>query len=302
MFAFFIGFFCLKYLGGFFQKIRSVLKYYVVIFLFLPISHFLYERYGMATIFPGLFKGRNKWALPGLIALNMIYAVTYNASTSFVLCLFYILLLLSPGYKFFKQTVILLLICFCIFFVSLLSDLSLIANHFSFYNEIAIRNVMASNWILGLDPNNTWRLVLWKQFLVDLFPDNLFGVGLGTPAVSYFPVADFSKLDTLPYVLGAHNSFIYLFSRLGIMYLLLIIPVYSIVFKEYFLQKWYYKKTNEIFIFYSFFAISVISLFNPTLESPIFASGYWLVLGFLARCIFNRQLLEKGKGADFIYS
>ena len=53
MFAFFIGFFCLKYLNGFFLSIRSVLRYYIGIFLLLPVSHFLYERYGMATIFPG---------------------------------------------------------------------------------------------------------------------------------------------------------------------------------------------------------------------------------------------------------
>jgi O-antigen ligase len=163
---------------------------------------------------------------------------------------------------------------------------------------------MHSNFILDLDPNNTWRLVLWKQILVDHFPGNIFGIGFGTPAVAYYPVADFSKLDTLPYVLGAHNSYIYLFGRLGIVYLLLIVPVHVIIFKEYFYHKSYYRNNNGILLFYSFFAISMITLFNPTLESPIFAAGYWLVLGFLARCIYFRQLLSKLKpeGENLIYS
>ena len=292
IFTFFIGFFCFKYLESFVIKIRQFLRVYIGGFLFFPISQFLFERYGMATLFPAILRERrNKFALPFLILINFIYAFTYTSSTSFVLSVFLLFLLICPGYRFFKQVVVLILIVFTIFFILLLPNLNLIKYNFSFYNEEAIKNVMASNPVLGLDPNNTWRLVLWKQFLIDLFPENLFGIGLGTPAVSYYPVADFSKLETLPYVLGAHNSFIYLFSRLGIFYLFCILPIYAIIFKEYFFHKEYYKSNNEILLFYSFFAISVISAFNPTLETPIFAAGYWLVLGFTAKSIYNRQLL-----------
>jgi hypothetical protein len=273
------------------------------VFLFFPVSQFLFERYGMASIFPGLLKnGRGKWVLPFLIVINMIYAITYKSSTSFVLAVFYFFLLISPGYKFFKQASLFVFGIFCLFFISVFPQLDLIKINFSYYDEYAIRQVMKSNKILGLDPNNTWRLVLWKQFIVDRFPANIFGLGFGTPAVTYFPVADYSKLSTLPYVLGAHNSFIYLFSRLGIVYLILILPVYAKVFKEYFYFKTFYKNNNEILLFYSFFAITIISLFNPTLESPIFASGYWLILGFVARCIYNRQSLTNISGENLIYS
>jgi hypothetical protein len=305
IFPFFIGFFCLSYLEGFIKRMRTFLRLYIGIFLFFPVSTFLFERYGMATLFPALpGKGRSPWVLPFLVVINMIYAVTYKSSTSFVLSIFYCLLLISPGYKFFKQVLILAFISFCIFFISVLPNLSLIQYNFSVYDEVAIKNVMHSNFILDLDPNNTWRLVLWKQILVDHFPQNIFGIGFGTPAVAYYPVADFSKLDTLPYVLGAHNSFIYLFGRLGIVYLLLIVPVHVIIFKEYFFHKFYYRNNNGILLFYSFFAISMITLFNPTLESPIFAAGYWLVLGLLARCIYFRQLISKLKPEDenLVYS
>jgi hypothetical protein len=294
MFCFFLGFFSFKYLGDFVTRIRQFLRLYIGIFLFMPISQFLFERYGMATLFPTLIrKGKNKLILPFLIVINLVYSITYKSSTSFVLAFFLSLILISPGYKFFRQVIVLSSVMFFIFFVVMIPNLNLIKYNFSFYNEEAIRAVMASNEVLGLDPNNTWRLVLWNQFLIDLFPSNIFGIGFGTPAVYYYPVADFTKLDTLPYVLGAHNSFIYLFSRLGIIYLLLTLAVYTVVFKEYFYHKTYYKDTNEVLLFYSFFALTIISAFNPTLETPIFAAGYWMVLGFTARSIYNRQLLVK---------
>ncbi len=305
MFSFFIGFYSLKYLEDFIKKIRSLLRYYVGVFLFIPVSYLFFERYGMATVFPSLFKnGKRLTTLTLLIILNFIYAITYRSSTSFVLGIFYIFILFSPGYRFFKQTIIAAILIFSLFFISVQENLSLIEPGFSFYDEYSIKNVMSSNAILGLDPNNTWRLILWKQLIVDQFPNNLFGLGFGTPAMAYFPVAEFSKLASLPYVLGAHNSYVYLFSRLGIIYLLLIIPIYSRVFREYFYFKNHYKQNNSILLFYSFFAISIISLFNPTLETPIFASSYWLLLGFVTRSIYNRRSLSNNsiQSENIIYS
>jgi hypothetical protein len=102
-------------------------------------------------------------------------------------------------------------------------------------------------------------------------------------------VEDFTKIPTLPYVLGAHNSFVYLFGRLGILYVLIIANVYRCIFKEYFYYKRYYYSNNQIMLFWSFLAITGIALFNPTLESPIYASAYWLILGFTARAIHQRK-------------
>ncbi|MBC7851707.1 MAG: hypothetical protein H7Y31_18330, partial [Chitinophagaceae bacterium] len=160
---------------------------------------------------------------------------------------------------------------------------------YSVYNQRGIYDVINSHPLLGIDGNSTWRLVLWKQVLVDKFPQNLVGIGFGTPMMKYFPVEDFKKTESLPYVLGAHNSFIYLFGRLGLIYLIITAYMYAHILKEYFYFKTYYYHTRHILLFWAFFAVSIIALFNPALESPIYASGYWLILGFTARAIAERK-------------
>jgi hypothetical protein len=92
---------------------------------------------------------------------------------------------------------------------------------------------------------------------------------------------------------GSHNSFVYLFGRLGLVFVFLIIPIYRCIFREYFYYKQYYYDNRQILLFWSFYAITVIALFNPTLESPIYSGAYWLLLGFVARCIYNRRVSTK---------
>ena len=291
IFTFYTGFYTLKYLEGFFQKTRSLLRYYVGIFLFIPLPLTFYERYGVSMLFPSLFKNSRYRLLPFiLVAMNFIYSYTYESSTAFMIGLFLLLIYISPGYKFFKQTIIVLALAATGLFIYLQPSLGLIKNQFSPKNTRAIKEVMHSNRILTIDPNTTWRLVLWKQIITDNFPGNIFGLGFGTPMLKYYPIEDYNKVKTLPYVMGAHNSYVYLFGRLGIIYLLLALVIYTKVFREYFYNKSYYYSNHEVLIFWSFFVISVIALFNPILESPVFAGAYWLVLGFVARCIYNRHL------------
>ena len=291
--AFFIGFYCLKYLDGFIRRVESLLKG-ISSLSFIPLPKLLVERFNMSTIFPALFrKAVHRNTLIWLIVFNIVYGIVYNAFTTHMLALFYVFLLVCPGYKFFKQTIIVGFLCFTAFFIYLQPHLSLISYGFDPRSYDAIFNVMHSNPILSLDGNSTWRMVLWKQIIVDNFPANIFGKGFGTPVLKYFPVEDHNKLPDLPYVLGAHNSFVYLFGRLGIIYPLLIIVYYRSIFKEYFYQKQYYYNNNQILLFWSFFSSTIIAAFNPALESPIFATGYWLLLGFVARAIYNRKQISK---------
>jgi hypothetical protein len=290
IFAFFVGYYCWPYLGTFIHKIRTLLRLYIGIFLFIPLSRLFFERFGMATLFPALFKKAGRWTLFLLVVINIIYGINYDSATAFLIAAFLFFLLLSPGYRFFKQTMILAFFVFILFFIYINPNLNIINNNYNYYSDAAIHEVMDSHPLLGLDGNSTWRLVLWEQVIVDHFPHNLAGIGLGTPMMRYFPVEDYTKLDTLPYVLGAHNSFIYLFGRLGIVYLILIGLVYVTVFKEYFYFKKYYYANSQVFLFWSFFAITMIALFNPALESPIYAAGYWLVLGLVARSVHQRRI------------
>jgi len=293
MFTFFVGFFLFKYVKGFFAGIRNILRYYIGIFLFFPLPLAFYERYGISTLFPALFKNSSYRFLPMiLIIMNVIYGFTYDSATALMIAFFLFLVFISPGYKFFKQTITIGLLACALLFIYLQPNLSLIKNHFTPKSTRAIREVMRSNALLQIDGNTTWRLVIWNQIIVDKFPANLFGIGFGTPMLKAYPIDDYSKLTTLPYVMGGHNSFIYLFGRLGIPFLLLITLIYITVFKEYFYYKQYYYSTNHILVFWSFFAITVMALFNPILESPMFASGYWMLLGFIAYCIYSRKLIE----------
>ena len=290
IFTFFIGFYFLKYLSSFIHWIRNILRFYIGLFLFIPLPLAFYERYGVSTLFPALFKNARYRFLPMLLVImNLVYSYTYDSSTALMIALFLFLVFISTGYKFFKQSVIIILLSITLLFIYLQPNLELIRNRFTPKTTSAINDVMKSHPILAIDGNSTWRLVLWNQIIVDHFPENLFGLGFGTPMIKYHPIEDYSKLETLPYVMGAHNSFIYLFGRLGIIYLLLIIPVYINIFKEYFYQKQFYYNNKQVLIFWSFFVVTVIALFNPALESPLFASSYWLLLGFTARCIYNRK-------------
>ena len=292
--AFFIGFYSLKYLKGYLKRIRKLLQYYVGLFIFIKAPTMLFERYGASTLFPALFKNaRYRFLPPLLILMNIIYGFTYDSATAFAIAFFLFLLFISPVYKFFKQAIAVGLITLAIFFIYLQPDLALIKNKFNPKNNKGISEVMHSNPLLAIDGNTTWRLVIWEQILVEKFPANIFGVGFGTPLLKYYPIEDYKKLSTLPYVMGGHNSFIYLFGRLGLLYILFVIPVYITIFREYFYYKHFYYNNNQVLIFWSFFTITVMAFFNPILESPVFASGYWMLLGFIARCIYDRKSREK---------
>lgn len=288
--TYFIGYFLFPYLRNFITKFRQPLQFYIGLFIFIPLPRLFFERFGVSALFPSLLqKTSNKLLLPILIILNVVYAISYKSSTTFMLAMFYLLLLITPGYRFFKQFLFVILGSFAAFFIIIQPNLEIISIHYDYYNTVAIHEVMSSNPILSIDGNSTWRLVLWKEVIVDHFPVNIFGLGFGTPMIKYFPVEDYSKISSLPYVLGAHNSFVYLFGRLGIVYLVLMAVIYRTIFKEYFFYKAYYYSHKSILVFWSFFAITIVALFNPVLESPIFSGVYWLILGLLARCVVKRK-------------
>jgi len=288
--AFFVGYYCLPHLNNYIRKIRRPLRWYVGVFIFIRLPRYLFERFGMAILFPALFKKAAwKWMPWILIAMNLIYGLTYSSFTIIILTAFYLLLFLTPNYKFFLRFLLVSFLLFAIVFIYLQPNLSLIANRYTPYNEVGIHDVINSHPLLAIDGNNTWRLVLWKEIIVDNFPGNLFGLGFGTPVLKYFPVEENSKVYSLPYVLGGHNSYVYLFGRLGLVYVVLAALMYLVIIKEYFIHKAYYIANNRELIFLSFFAISIIALFNTVLESPVYAAGYWLILGFIAGCITERK-------------
>lgn len=292
MFAFFVGFYLLKYLGWYVTKIRRLLRAFIGIFIFIPMPRTFFERFGVAMLFPALFRhAASRWTFIMLILLNIIYGITYKSSTAVFIAMFLMLVFLSTGYRFFIQVMACVFVAAAAMFIYLHPNLALISYKWTFENDNPIYHVAGSHPLLGLDNNSTWRLVLWDELIVDNFPANIFGIGYGTPALKYYPVEDYNKIHTLPYVLGGHNSYVYLFARLGIVYLAITLYIYAVVFKEYFYHKKYYLANNQALAFWSFFIMSVIALFNPALETPIYAAAYWMLLGFVARAIYNRKMI-----------
>lgn len=291
MFTFFIGYFGYKYFVPSIKKIRTTLRFYYTIFLLKPAENVFFDRFSISTSLPLLFKRYRGFYTVLLVSIfTVIHALDYKSATSFVAALFLLFLYLSPSYNFFRQVVISGFIIFTLFFIYFFPNFALIhTSDQPIHDWMAINQITSSHYLLGVDENSTWRLVLWYQYLADRFPGNLFGYGFGTPVVFHFPILDIDKLATLPYVIGAHNTFVTLFCRLGIFFLINIILLYTTVFKEYFYYRRYYEKTYDIFIFYSFFAFFILCFFNPALETPLHSGGYWLILGLLTGSIKKRN-------------
>lgn len=291
MFTYFIGYYGYKYLLPSLKKIQNTFRLYYTIFLLKPADNVFFDRFSISTALPLLFKRyRGFYTVLLVSTLTVIHALDYKSATSFVAALFLIFLYLSPSYKFFRQVVLLGFIIFSLFFIYFFPNFALIhTSDQPIHDYMAIDQITASHFLLGLDENSTWRLVLWYQYLVDRFPGNLIGYGFGTPVVFHFPILDIDKLNTLPYVIGAHNTFVTLFCRLGIFFIINIILLYTTVFKEYFKFRRHYEKSFDIFIFYSFFAFFILCFFNPALETPLHSGGYWLVLGLLSAAIKKRK-------------
>ncbi|HEX4957474.1 MAG TPA: hypothetical protein VFV46_04800 [Lacibacter sp.] len=291
MFTYFIGYYGYKYFYTSILKIQNTFRLYYTIFLLKPAENVFFDRFSISTSLPLLFRKHKAFYTVLLISIfTIIHAYDYESATSFVAAIFLIFVFLSPSYQFFRQVVILGFLTFAFFFIYFFPNFALIHTSDQPINDyLAIKQITASNYWLGLDENSTWRLVLWYQYIVDRFPGNLIGYGFGTPVVFHFPILDIDKLATLPYVIGAHNTFVTLFCRLGILFIINIILLYTYIFKEYFQFRRHYEKSYDIFLFYSFFAFFILCFFNPALETPLHSGGYWLILGLLSAAIKKRK-------------
>ena len=303
MFTFFIGYYGYHYFFSTIKKVQNYFRFYYTIFLLKPAENVFFDRFSISTSLPLLFKRHRGFYTVLLVSFfTIIHALDYKSATSFVAALFLIFLYLSPSYNFFRQIVLAGFFFFTVFFIYFFPNFALIhTSDQPLHDYFAMQRILASSCWLNLDENSTWRLVLWYQYLVDRFPGNLFGYGFGTPVVFHFPILDEDKILTLPYVIGAHNTFVTLFCRLGIFFIINIILLYTFVFKEYFKFRRVYEKSYDIFLFYSFFAFFILCFFNPALETPLHSGGYWLVLGLLAKAIKKRKDLafESGMQTTF---
>jgi O-antigen ligase len=149
-----------------------------------------------------------------------------------------------------------------------------------------IDDIQRINSLFLVDENATTRFFLWSYLFFKVFINHPFGIGLGTVFIPH----DFLWEDMRmwfrddPYsefTLGAHNSFVTIAVRFGIIGILPFIVLYWKLIKEFIKVK-ALNGDRRIYFFYASFAmISGTALLNVVLESPLLASFYWGILGIL---------------------
>jgi hypothetical protein len=291
VFSFFLGYYFFHYQKQYLDGIRRLLRVLAPPVI-LSGSLLILDRFSGAVFFPFLFRRLTLAGFALLLLFNVVYAVTFESLTVVLITFILAGVVLVRRYVVLKMGLSLAVVGFAVALTYFSPSIKLY--HRSTYHLFGnTRAVQEDHPLLKADPNSTWRLILWYRTIVEDFPRNLMGIGLGTPLFRYKYGVDTAESEHDDehdsHVMGVHNTYITIFGRLGIVYVLLLVASYHVVFKEFYQYQSYYNAREELMFFISFFTISVIGLFNLVLESPIYASIYWTMLGFVARAIYERQ-------------
>lgn len=297
-FTFFIAFFWKDQFLQFMQKIRKTFT--LIILLLIPTYPPTYEgrlldRYSGSVFFPFFFKKIRFSAYLILLMLNFAYAYFFQSFTGTLMAILIFFIMIIPNYSVFRLLFITAFISFISLFIYLSPNLAKYSEGAKGSNLFGNQErVYQSSKILSADLNSSWRMVYWYRIVVVNFPQNLLGIGFGTP---YLPYQEGKNTAESNYddehdahLTGTHNSYITIFARLGILAIVFFFALYTIILKEFYRFKQYYIANNHILFFIGFFAISIIALFNPTLETPTYAGTYWFFLGLVAKSIHERRV------------
>lgn len=291
MFSFFIGFYGVMNFHAFLNLIKLPLKIYLLIGLVFPNPAFL-DRFTTALFFPLLFKKIGKFTLVAITGLYLVLSKQYESMTVVLITVMVMGIILLPSYKVFKWLV-------SIASVAIVSGLIYYSSNFELYKKDPYSlfgntdMVIVSSPVLSVDANTTWRAIFWYRIAKERFPENLVGIGFGTPLLPYIPglkteISEHSDEHDV-HVSGSHNTYLTVALRLGLPFVFFMVLIFRQVFKEFYNHHKYYNQENQLIIFVSFFSIAVIGLFNLLLETPLGASLFWVLLGLVAGAIENRK-------------
>ena len=290
-FSFFIGFYLLTEFKVFVRFIRNLLRGFMAIALPLG-SEKLLDRFSGAVFFPFLFRSPNTWSFLVLVALNFYYAKRFESLTVILIALLLSVIFFIRRFVHFKVLALLGFSAFVALFIYLMPTLDLYKkDKYKLFGDV--HAPIRAEPLLQIDVNSSWRTILWYRVTVDAFPQNVIGLGIGTPLLPYRKGADTAESEHDDehdaHTTGVHNTYLTLTARLGLLVPVIFFLIYHQVFKEFYGFRKYYRQNGEELVFWAFFNISVIGLFNLVLESPIYASLFWILLGLTARAIFNRK-------------
>jgi len=292
MFSFFIGYQLYENQFSFFNKIRKTIYGYALLAFGLRWGG-LIDRNAYSFWFALLQKN---WRLAGLFIFTLImafYFLSFTSATVVLVLAVIVAALIIRSYAYFKLFALIFFLGFVLLFAAAVPYLKYYkTNTTLFFGDVV--SVYNKHPYFNLDHNTSWRFIFWYRTVVEPFPQNLAGIGVGTPLLPYLPNQTTTDLnypdEYIAHVIGTHNTFITLFVRFGIASTLLFALIYRSVFREFFIYKKYYRShKNDFSLFMAFFALTGVGLFNLLLETPTLASLYWVSLGFVAQAIYIRK-------------
>jgi hypothetical protein len=291
-FAFFIGFYLYEQQFEFYQRAKKWIYGYAL-FAFGARWEFLIDRNAYAFWFALVKKDWRITSVLLLVGLYALYVISYTSLTVILILMIVLGIRYIKNYNQFKLVAFGAFFVFLLVFVSAIPFLKLYKyDPVSLFGDVLF--VYEQHPWFQIDHNSSWRLIFWYRTLVESFPQNLFGIGIGTPLLPYsigtnstgLPVDD----QTLAHVVGTHNTFITIFVRFGIISIMIFGVVYDIVLKEFFKYKNYYlTHKNDGGVFLGFVTLTCVGLFNLLIETVTLSALYWISLGFVAAAINIRR-------------
>jgi hypothetical protein len=275
IFAFFLGIWLAKYIVHYNNIFVNYLKYIVV--FFGPVITLV------TYVFFSIRNNKTKLIATTILVTTLLFNHFYIQDGNLTLYILSTIALFSIIFNT-TQLVLLQTLFRPAVFISLFTGtiVSMTWIYFT-YNSMFIN---FSPSLLG-DSNVVWRITFWFNSLENLIHSNLlFGIGLGTPIVSpddarFEYIRNVNPNDSnIFYTISLHNSQLTLLVRFGIIGLLLYVwALYSIISKAV------SKCNNDKYLWYlltSFILLNISALFNVVLESPLYASTYWMLLGLIS--------------------
>ncbi len=148
-------------------------------------------------------------------------------------------------------------------------------------------NYVAQAANVVIDGNSIWRIKFWSYLVNYVNHHNLIvGLGFGTPifditnSMTEFIVAANPNDPDLPYTIGPHNSYLYVFARTGLLGSILFLIPHWLLFRKI-LRYQLYKDNGVFFASFAMLLCIDMAMFNVVLESSMLSSIYWIVFGIL---------------------
>jgi hypothetical protein len=293
VFAFFLGYALYEAQWTFYGKLRRVILGYGL--LSFAIGKLGWIDRNAFAFWLAIVQRRWQWvSVLGFLFLMGLYFAAFTSLTVVIIAGAVVGFLIVPRYYQIKWMFLSALMAFCVLFYLASPYLKLYrVNQELLFGDVL--HVYAQHPWFYIDPNSSWRMVFWYRTLVEAFPNNLLGLGFGTPLLPYHAGVTTTDLghpdEYIAHVIGTHNTFVTIFVRLGLISVVLFALIYRAVFREFFRYKRYYlNHRNDGSLFIAFLIITIVGFFNLVLESPTLAALYWVSLGFVARAIYTRRL------------